>query len=244
MSETNTRVTMLERLKGHLSPQQKQVIKRSLQRGLTMGSKLLTPWRLMENQGRVHRRLEIGPGNHRLDGFETLSVNGGPHVDYVVDASKRLPFADNTFEIIYASHVLEHIPWYSSAQTLREWVRVIASGGRLEVWVPNGTLIARTWIEAEADAEARGRELIAQDGWYKFNEGRDPCLWAAGRIFSYGDGAGTRGDPNWHLAIFSPRHLAGLMAGAGLIDIVELDRSQVRGHDHGWINLGMAGRKP
>jgi SAM-dependent methyltransferase len=233
-------VTMLERLKGRLSARQKHVLKKSLQRGLTVGSRLLTPLRLIENRGRAHRRLEIGPGLHRLEGFETLSVNGGRHVDYVADASRRLPFADNTFEVIYASHVLEHIPWYSSAQTLREWVRIISPGGRLEVWVPNGALIVRTWI----DAEAGQPELIAKDGWYKFYDDKDPCMWAAGRIFSYGDGAGSRGDPNWHLAIFSPRHLAGLMAGAGLVDIVELDRSQVRGHDHGWINLGMAGTKP
>ena len=30
---------------------------------------------------------------------------------------------------------------------------------------------------------------------------------------------------------------------AGLTEVREMDRSQVRGYDHGWINLGMRGIK-
>ena len=71
-----------------------------------------TPLNLVYNKNRAHRRLEIGAGGSRAPGFETLDIVGGRNVDYVLDASKRLPFADSTFELIYASHVLEHIPWY------------------------------------------------------------------------------------------------------------------------------------
>ena len=78
----------------------------------------------------------------------------------------------------------------------------------------------------------------APDGWYRFNEDRDPCVWAAGRIFTYGDGEGTLGDPNLHLALFSPRYLGKCLVNAGFRDVVEQDRTKVRGYDHGWINLG------
>lgn len=200
----------------------------------------MTRVQLRRRAGRDHRLLELGPGPTRIDGFETLNVVPGPNVDYIADATRRLPFPDNTFELIYASHILEHVPWYQTEATLLEWVRVIESGGALEVWVPNGLKIAEVFV----NAETLGVDETHLDGWYRFNAERDPCRWAAGRLFTYGDGTGRINHPNWHRALFSPRYLREQLEGAGLVDIVEMERSQVRGDDHGWINLGMKGYKP
>lgn len=186
------------------------------------------------------RRLEIGPGASRVPGFETFNVVPGPDVDHVGDAARALPFPDNTFALIYASHILEHIPWYQTVDALREWFRVLAPGGALEVWVPDGLKICRAFVEAESGGEDR----TINDGWYRFNPQRDPCVWAAGRIFTYGDGDGNPASPNWHRAIFSPRHLENCLRAAGFERIERLPRAHVRGDDHGWINLGMRGVKP
>lgn len=199
-----------------------------------------TPIRLIKNRKKTARYLEIGPGLHRILGFETLNVCWCSNVDYVADASKKLPFNANTFDIIYASHILEHTPWYQQPKVLKEWVRVLKTGGAIEIWVPNGLLIARTFVEAE-DGLVNN---IHMDGWYKFNEEQDACVWANGRIFSYGDGLGTKTDPNWHLALFSPRYLVKLMRDSGLTQIEQLSSKDVRGYDHGWINLGFRGVKP
>jgi SAM-dependent methyltransferase len=209
---------------------------------------LFTPfqWLLLARVARVinsrnaFRRLEIGPGPRRLPGFETLSVVGGRSVDYIADASKRLPFRDQTFDLIYASHIIEHIPWYLTANALREWVRILKCGGRLEVWTPDGLKIARAFVAAEDNDSLE----FHADGWWRFNESKDPCVWMAGRCFSYGDGSGRADHPNWHRALFSERHLRALMTNVGLIDIRRLERADVRGHDHGWINLGLVGTKP
>lgn len=195
-------------------------------------------------RGRVQymkqRYLEIGPGDERIEGFETLNIFNGPNVDYVYDASKPLPFEDNTFDLIYASHILEHIVWYHTESTLKEWVRILKSGGILEAWVPDGLKICQTLINAELNRV----NDIAKDGWYKFNPRKDPYIWANGRIFTYGDGTGNPNHPNWHRAIFTPRYLKELFERVGLINVREMDHSQVRGYDHGWINLGVKGTKP
>jgi ubiquinone/menaquinone biosynthesis C-methylase UbiE len=196
------------------------------------------------------RKLEIGPGAERIEGFETLNIAPGPGVDHVADAAERLPFDDGTFSVVYASHVLEHVPWYLTERALREWARVLAPGGLLEVWVPDGLKIARAFVEAEdglaSGGGGGGEDRTIQDGWYRFNPDRDPCVWASGRTFTYGDGPpGTNyASPNWHRALFSARRLERAFRDAGLIEVERLDRSQVRADDHGWINLGFRGVKP
>ena len=70
------------------------------------------------------------------------------NVDYVADAMTRLPFPDKTFDVVYASHVLEHLPWFHTEAILREWRRVLKPLGRLEVWVPGGQFIAEVLLTA------------------------------------------------------------------------------------------------
>jgi SAM-dependent methyltransferase len=205
------------------------------------------PWALLvqnrlnmhRNRLKEHRRLEIGPGHDPVPGFETLNIVPGRNTDYALDCSRRLPFPDDVFEVLYASHILEHIPWYHLEPTLSEWIRILQPGGQLEIWVPDGVKICAAFL----DAELRNDNYIDLDGWYRFNETRDPCVWASGRVFSYGDGTGSAASENWHRALFSRRYLATLLQQAGLVDIREMSRTEVRGYDHGWINMGFAGTK-
>jgi SAM-dependent methyltransferase len=201
---------------------------------------LITGFNKARHRGRAERRLEIGPGQRRLPGFETLNIVPGLGVDYVADAARRLPFPDGTFDLVYASHILEHIPWFQTLPALREWARVLKADGALEVWVPDGLKICEALVRFERD----GVSEIEQDGWFKFNPEREPCLWAAGRLYTYGDGTGRTDHPNWHRSLFTPRYLKQLLEQAGLTDVRPLTRAEVRGHDHGWINLGFRGTKP
>ena len=200
---------------------------------------VITPFNLRRNGRKKVRQLEIGPGPKRIDGFETLNVRAGLSIDYVHDVARALPFKDETFDLIYASHVLEHMAWYQTQAILNDWVRTLKVGGRLELWVPDGLKIAKAFVDAEYGLSNE----IDRDGWYRFNPTKDVCVWANGRVFSYGDGDGSPLSPNWHRALFSARHLSGLMRSAGLVDVAPLDRTEVRGHDHGWINMGFSGTR-
>lgn len=207
---------------------------------LRVFAKAKTYRNLRRSHDSADRRLEIGPGPQRIPGVETVNIIDGPQVDYVLDATKKLPFPSNTFSLVYASHILEHVAWYQTMDVLREWVRILKPGGALEIWVPNGLKICKAFV----DAEYSGLDPLQNDPWTRFNEERDPCKWASGRIFTYGDGTGSVNDPNWHRAVFSPRYLRMLMENASLQNVMEMDRKEVRGFDHGWINLGMKGTKP
>ena len=164
---------------------------------------ILTRVKLLKNRNKMKRFLEIGPGNNRIAGFETVVIAPKKNVDYVRDCAKRLPFDNCTFDIVYSSHVLEHIPWYQVEEVLREWVRILKPGGYMELWVPDAVKICKAFV----DAEIWGNSYIDLDGWYKFNPEKDPCVWASGRIYTYGDGDGDPNSPNWHKALFSSRSL-------------------------------------
>jgi len=102
------------------------------------------------------RRLHIG-GGVRVPGWEVLDVRPGPHVDHVGDAADLSRFADNTFAVVYASHVLEHFDYQEELLlVLKEWRRVLVPGGRLLVSVPDLDVCARLLLMKERlDASQR-----------------------------------------------------------------------------------------
>jgi predicted SAM-dependent methyltransferase len=68
----------------------------------------------------------------RVDGWEVLNAVAGPHVDHLGNAEDLARFADASFDVLYASHVVEHLDYRDRlAATLREWNRVLAPGGRV-----------------------------------------------------------------------------------------------------------------
>ena len=92
-------------------------------------------------------------------------------------------------------------PAFQTVAALSDWCRILKPGGIVEIWVPDGLKIAEAFVQFERT----GVDNSHRDGWYRLNPEHDPCLWMAGRTFSCGDGLGTPGHPNWHLALFSPQ---------------------------------------
>jgi len=86
--------------------------------------------------------LDIGPGINRqcfLDKKATiyrLDINIKNEPGIVGDA-KKLPFKSEVFDLVYASHILEHFTRYETLEILREWFRVTKIGGILQIGVPN-----------------------------------------------------------------------------------------------------------
>jgi predicted SAM-dependent methyltransferase len=101
------------------------------------------------------RKLHIG-GHVRMAGWEVLDANAGPHVDHVADARDLRRFADDTFEEIYASHVVEHLDYKDElVTTLSGWRRVLVPGGTLSVSVPDLDVLARLFLEPSLSLHER-----------------------------------------------------------------------------------------
>jgi predicted SAM-dependent methyltransferase len=95
----------------------------------------------------VSRRLHIG-GQVRTPGWEVLDANPGPCVDHVSNASDLHSFDDESFDQIYASHVVEHFDYQNQLiETLKEWCRVLKPAGMLCVSVPDLDVLARLFVD-------------------------------------------------------------------------------------------------
>ena len=84
------------------------------------------------------RRLHIGCGDIILPKpWENLDGREAPGVDHVIQGLDELPFKDNTFDVVYAAHTLEHIPRNEVEKVLREWVRITKPDGIVRLAVPD-----------------------------------------------------------------------------------------------------------
>jgi predicted SAM-dependent methyltransferase len=64
------------------------------------------------------------------------------------DVTAGLPFPEASFDVVYHSHLLEHLPPEDGEALLRECCRVLAPGGVVRVVVPDLEGIARLYLES------------------------------------------------------------------------------------------------
>jgi predicted SAM-dependent methyltransferase len=81
------------------------------------------------------------------------------------DLNKRLPFENECFEVVYHSHVLEHLTKEQGKAFLAECFRVLKHGGILRVVVPDLERIARLYLENFDNAEEGDERASARHEW-------------------------------------------------------------------------------
>jgi ubiquinone/menaquinone biosynthesis C-methylase UbiE len=81
-------------------------------------------------------KLHLGCG-WRNFGKDWIHIDGGEysHLDY--NDITKLPFDDNSVDLIYSSHVIEYFDREEIIPILLEWKRVLKVNGTLRIAVPN-----------------------------------------------------------------------------------------------------------
>ncbi len=82
-------------------------------------------------------KLHLGCGEKHIPGFLHIDINPAPHVDIVARVEDLGFLRTGIADLIYASHVLEHISRHKTVDVLKEWFRVLRAGGTLRVAVPD-----------------------------------------------------------------------------------------------------------
>jgi predicted SAM-dependent methyltransferase len=84
------------------------------------------------------KKLQLGASNNIIPGWLNTDVCLNHHRSvFYLDATKRFPFSDNTFDYIMSEHMIEHVPYPDAQNMLRECYRVLRPGGRVRFATPD-----------------------------------------------------------------------------------------------------------
>ena len=141
------------------------------------------------------KKLNLGSSNRPIPNYINVDVLEERNPDIVCDVS-RLDFASSDeFDLVRASHILEHFYAEEAPRILAEWRRVLKTGGYLVLCVPNWQAIA--W------------RTILRPSEYDLEEATDKPRWING-IFALDLPPEFR-----HKVIFTKRSLSKLLTESG-----------------------------
>ena len=102
------------------------------------------------------RKLNIGM-HGQLDGWETFNIT--KPADHIGDCQDLSRFHSGSFDVVYASHVLEHVGFREVRATVQGWQRIIRPGGKLYVSVPDMEMCSKILIHPDADVQTKQKIL-------------------------------------------------------------------------------------
>ncbi|MFP4107123.1 MAG: class I SAM-dependent methyltransferase [Phycisphaerae bacterium] len=108
-------------------------------------------------------RIHIGCGDTELPGFWNIDARPLRHVHYVQSACPLDMFDDESADLIYASHVLEHFSLQGAEQALAEWHRVLRPEGVLRLAVPDYGVLAEIYAQTGDIRRIRGALMGGQN---------------------------------------------------------------------------------
>lgn len=86
------------------------------------------------------------------EGWTNLDIRDqGYAVDILSDMRSLPMIPDNSVDVLVCQHGVEHLDMSEVGSTAREWHRVLKSGGKLVVCVPNIKELIKAWLDGRID---------------------------------------------------------------------------------------------
>jgi len=82
-------------------------------------------------------KLHLGCGGKNIEGFINIDARDIPGVDQVDDIKTLSKYKANSVDLIYASHVLEHVGRLEYMDVLKRWHEILKIGGTLRIAIPD-----------------------------------------------------------------------------------------------------------
>ncbi len=115
----------------------------------------------------VPRYLNIGCGRRYHRDWVNLDLESTDPSVIRHDVTQGVPFESSRFEVVYHSHILEHLRPEQGETLIHECFRVLKPGGVLRIVVPDLERIARLYLETHERAWAGDEDSEVDYNWMK-----------------------------------------------------------------------------
>lgn len=101
------------------------------------------------------RGINLGAGNQHFESDESIKWTNmdlndrDGKIEIAGDVSKKLPFKDGHFDVMVASHIVEHLEMSIVADVIDDWMRCLKKDGTLFITVPNARALAERYVTKE-----------------------------------------------------------------------------------------------
>jgi predicted SAM-dependent methyltransferase len=90
-------------------------------------------------------KLNLGCYDKQLPGFVNVDIRPECNPDVVDDAFKLETFKEGSVDLIYSSHLFEHLNYVQARDALSRWYDVLKPGGVLRIAVPDFDALAKRY---------------------------------------------------------------------------------------------------
>src|SRR6266851_10230964 len=99
------------------------------------------------------RRLHIGCGHYLMPNWLNSDLFPSSSAVLHLDATADFPLPSASFDYVYSEHMIEHIPYFSGLNMLKECHRVLKSGGILRISTPNFQFLIDLYANAKTELQ-------------------------------------------------------------------------------------------
>lgn len=195
-----------------MSPKIKNIFKRIKIKTLKTYFRLIRKVYPLKYPQNVDSKIYIHLGCGEVNSPEFINVDGRffPHIHHISEVN-NLPFFKNDFaDLIYASHILEHIPVINLEDTLLEWKRILKVGGTLRIGVPDFDTILQIYKDNNNDIKSIWKPLMGGQEYKK----------------------------NYHFSVFNKNYLTELLIKCGFSNIQLWEPERVKNHNiNDWTSM-------
>lgn len=107
---------------------------------------LRSGYKLRTNKEFKPLKLHLGCGDQAIKGYVNIDHRKTFATNLVCDI-KKLPYIDNSVQLIEIYHVIEHLSRHDLPKALKEWNRVLIKGGRLIIECPNFDVSVKEYLD-------------------------------------------------------------------------------------------------
>lgn len=132
---------------------------------LFLKRRLITPSIPKNKDNKIYINLGCGPSSGKE--FINIDILPYPNIHYIQNIDDLSMFSDNSVDMVYASHVVEHIPREKLKKILLEWKRVLKPNGVFRFAVPDFDSLIDIYLRKnDKNVEYVRDQILGQDPPY------------------------------------------------------------------------------